>query len=343
MSEDVIDAEVIAEQALDQAEEARDLLPAVRAAEAMVTRAEVSVEEIVGQRDKIVAVMNAVMKEEVHYGHIPGVKKPTLLKPGAEVLAVSFRLAPFYKSERIFHDDGHLTVVSNVTLKHIPTGLVIAEGEGLCTSREKKYGKRKGERVCPECEQPQVRLGRARDGRPGNWYCWQKMGGCGATWPLTGEQAEAFEAMDVGEIDNPDLADTWNTVLKMSNKRALVAAILNGTAASDVFTQDVEDNQPSEQRQTTQTQPTQQPALPRKQRMVRKIEELLAAADTRRGVDPGTTFNEARVVTGKPLEEMAEGDIEQLGKTLGQYALLEPAVMNERGFEKFLLAEDAPF
>ena len=32
-----------------------------------------------------------------------------------------------------------------------------------------------------------------------------------------------------------------NTVLKMADKRALVAAVLNGTGASDVFTQDVED------------------------------------------------------------------------------------------------------
>jgi hypothetical protein len=40
---------------------------------------------------------------------------------------------------------------------------------------------------------------------------------------------------------NDDLADSYNTVLKMANKRALVAGILNVTAASDVFTQDLED------------------------------------------------------------------------------------------------------
>ena len=31
------------------------------------------------------------------------------------------------------------------------------------------------------------------------------------------------------------------TVLKMANKRSLVAAVLNATAASDIFTQDIED------------------------------------------------------------------------------------------------------
>jgi hypothetical protein len=39
----------------------------------------------------------------------------------------------------------------------------------------------------------------------------------------------------------PNRADIYNTIVKMSNKRALVAAVLNATAASDVFTQDVED------------------------------------------------------------------------------------------------------
>jgi hypothetical protein len=43
---------------------------------------------------------------------------------------------------------------------------------------------------------------------------------------------------------NPDLYDAWNTVLKMSNKRALVAAVLNVTAASDLMTQDLEDDEP---------------------------------------------------------------------------------------------------
>lgn len=35
--------------------------------------------------------------------------------------------------------------------------------------------------------------------------------------------------------------DLHNTILKMASKRALVAAVLRGTAASDIFTQDVED------------------------------------------------------------------------------------------------------
>lgn len=224
-------------------------LPAVRAAEAMIARGEVSVADVVAQREKITQVMAAVMKEGVHYGLIRGVSKPTLLKPGAEVLAVTLRLASSYSSERTFHEGDHLTVVSKATLTHIPTGLVIAEGEGLCTTREKKYAYRGEGRTCPSCGasgtikkskySPREKdyPGANRSDAPG-WYCHAKTGGCGANFAANDSKILDQSAE---KTPNPDLADTWNTILKMANKRALVAAILNGTAASDIFTQDVED------------------------------------------------------------------------------------------------------
>jgi hypothetical protein len=42
-------------------------------------------------------------------------------------------------------------------------------------------------------------------------------------------------------IPNPDVADVVNTIQKMAQKRALVAATLLATSASEFFTQDVED------------------------------------------------------------------------------------------------------
>ena len=41
--------------------------------------------------------------------------------------------------------------------------------------------------------------------------------------------------------ENPDIADVYNTVLKMAKKRAMVDAVLTITAASDIFTQDLEE------------------------------------------------------------------------------------------------------
>lgn len=224
-------------------------LPAVRASEAMIARAEITPAEVAAQHEKIKQVMDAVMKKGVHYGEIPGVNKPTLLKPGAEVLAVTLRLAPSYESEKIFAEDGHLTVISKARLTHIPSGLVIAEGEGMCSSREKKYAYRGEGRTCPACGaagtiKKSKFPPRATDypgadpSDPPGWYCHSKAGGCGANFAASDS---AITDQSAEKVPNPDLPDTWNTVLKMSDKRALVAAILNGTAASDIFTQDVED------------------------------------------------------------------------------------------------------
>ncbi len=43
------------------------------------------------------------------------------------------------------------------------------------------------------------------------------------------------------KVENDNPADNYNTVLKMAKKRALVDAVLTATAASDIFTQDLED------------------------------------------------------------------------------------------------------
>ena len=42
-------------------------------------------------------------------------------------------------------------------------------------------------------------------------------------------------------VENQDIADTYNTVLKRAKKRAFVDAVKSTTAASDIFTQDIED------------------------------------------------------------------------------------------------------
>ena len=206
---------------------------------ALVTRDEINVAELVEQSDVVRQAMQLAMRPNVHYGTIPGVDKPTLLKPGAEKLLVLFRLAPEYRSEKIWHEDGHLTVVVNCLLNHIPTGLKIAEGEGMCTTRESRYAWRKGARVCPDCGQPAIIKGKPEYG--GGWLCYRAKGGCNSKWSDGTDQAQAFEETTLDRVPNPDLADSYNTVLKMADKRALMAAVLNGTAASDVFTQDMED------------------------------------------------------------------------------------------------------
>jgi hypothetical protein len=226
------DMETIEGEVLEQLPD----LPAVRQHEAIMTRAELSVDEVVAQKNKIIEVMKRVMTADVHYGVIPGTDRPSLLKPGAEAINVALRLAPHYESEKVWHGDDHLTVISKCTLEHIPTRLVVGTGEGLCSTKESKYAYRNAKRVCPDCGQETIIKGKEEYG--GGWLCWKKQGGCGAKFF---EDDARITEQTVGQIDNPELPDSWNTVLKMADKRALVAAVLNATAASDVFTQDMED------------------------------------------------------------------------------------------------------
>ena len=69
-----------------------------------------------------------------------------------------------------------------------------------------------------------------------------------------------------GKAENPDIADTYNTVLKMAKKRAHVDAIITVTAASDIFTQDVEDLLPEQpqpgQSSAKKTKPDQKEKTP---------------------------------------------------------------------------------
>jgi len=65
---------------------------------------------------------------------------------------------------------------------------------------------------------------------------------------------------DGGKAENPDIADVYNTVLKIAKKRAHVDAIITVTAASDIFIQDVEDLLPDQSQATHQKQKTEREA-----------------------------------------------------------------------------------
>lgn len=197
---------------------------------------ELTIEELVAQVAKVQSAMKSVMHLDEHYGTIPGTNKPTLYKPGAEKLMLLFRLAPSYDTDKTFHDDGHLTVTAICNLVHGPTGIFVAAGEGMCSTKETKYAWRKGTLACPDCGNAETLKKSKKQGE--GWYCWAKIGGCGNTFA---EDEQRIKSQNPGRIANPDIADQYNTVLKMACKRALIAAVLNGTAASDIFTQDVED------------------------------------------------------------------------------------------------------
>jgi hypothetical protein len=113
---------------------------------------------------------------------------------------------------------------------------LVASADGSCNSWEKKYRYRQAERVCPDCKKATIIKGKTEYG--GGWVCFTKKGGCGSRFD---DGAQVIEGQQTGQTLNPDVAEQVNTILKMAQKRALIAATLIATGASDYFTQDMED------------------------------------------------------------------------------------------------------
>ncbi len=174
-----------------------------------------AVAEIIQHVAMVQEVMRAVMKKDVHFGIIPGTDKPTLYKPGAEVLCMAFRIASAYEIEDLSTAD---TVRYRVTCTgtHQTTGTVLGSGMGEASSGEEKYKWRKAYE--PEFNETPANLRRKK----------------------TGYNKAKRENYAVFQV-RTEQADLANTVLKMANKRAHMAMILSVTAASDCFAQDLED------------------------------------------------------------------------------------------------------
>ena len=200
--------------------------------------APLTVQQVLLHVSLIQQIMRAAMKEGEHYGRIPGCgDKPTLLKPGAEKLCLTFRLAPTYEVEERQLERGHREYRVTVTLTSIMTHANIGQGVGACTTLENKFRFRAG--VAEPTDKPVPRAywdvrqddpAKAQELIGGKGFTVKKVDGQGWMVAKGGEKVET---------DNP--ADHYNTVLKMAKKRALVDAVLTTTAASDIFTQDLED------------------------------------------------------------------------------------------------------
>ena len=210
-----------------------------------------TVDEAVELVDQKREFMKRVMRENEHYGVIPGTKgKPSLFKPGAELLLSSMGLHPRYRDTAPAIEDftgaehnwepffryRRTCMITRSTGPGPDDYVVIAEASGNCNSWEKKYRYRKADVTCPACGKKTIIRGKAEFG--GGWICWKTKGGCGAKF--TGIDKRITEQA-TGDVPNPDIADLVNTLEKMADKRALVAATLLATGCSDIFTQDLED------------------------------------------------------------------------------------------------------
>lgn len=173
-----------------------------------------SADQIKAQVGLIQRVMKAVMKRDTHYGQIPGTNKPTLYKAGSEVLLTTFRIAVELDVEDLSNSD-EIRYRVRVTGRHQGSGIVVGMGIGECSSSEEKYRWRNS--VCQE-EFDETAEDRRR-------LKWQK------------GQGQPYSRPQVRTVPS----DVANTVLKMAKKRAQIDMTLTALAASDIFTQDVED------------------------------------------------------------------------------------------------------
>lgn len=154
-------------------------------------------------------VMKSVMQDGVHFGIIPGCPKPSLYKAGAEKLAATFQMAIESSVEDLSsHDEKRYRVTCTA---YSAAGVKLGSAIGECSSSEEKYKWRR-----PVCDQEfeEVDSDRKRE-----------------KWTKSGK---------IKQI-RTEPSDQANTILQMADKRAYVAIVRKVTAASDIFTQDIED------------------------------------------------------------------------------------------------------
>ncbi len=202
----------------------------------------VSANEIKAQVSIVQDVMRKIMKDGTHYGVIPGCEKPTLYKAGSEVLLTTFQVSVSPTVEDLStEDEARFRVFTQGTYRG--DGTHVGTGIGECSSNEEKYKWRKA--VCDE-EWEETPENRRRE----KWFKgkWNK-------------SARKFDDPYKVKQVRTEIADVSNTVLKMAKKRSQIDLTLTSTAASDIFTQDVED-MPEELREMENDTPRKEPVQP---------------------------------------------------------------------------------
>ena len=200
------------------------------------TQEKLTLEALVERINLVQNAMKDVMIKDCDYTTLPGTNKPTLLKSGAEKLTQLFNLRPRFKTRIDDLSDNHIRVIVKCYLYHIKTKECWGSADAICSSLEGKYRWRKASRSCPECGSEAIIKGKEEYG--GGWICYRQKGGCGAKFP---DNDPAILNQEIGRVENQDIADVYNTVVKIAAKRAYIGATLFAVAGSGLFTQDLED------------------------------------------------------------------------------------------------------
>jgi len=167
--------------------------------------------EVLAAQEQVRALVQQTLKKDRDYGIIPGTKKPTLLKPGAERINAAFGVAVRYKivASEIDHDRPVAWTKRKAQYK-----------SGKFVGYEEISGNSVGlYRYVVDCELIQRAPG-----------------------VIIGQGIGSCSTMESKYVDRP--REVENTILKIAEKRGLIAATLNAYGLSDQFTQDMEDAEP---------------------------------------------------------------------------------------------------
>jgi len=166
-------------------------------------------------------IFRSIMQSGTDYGVVPGTEKPTLLKPGAELLRRAFGYT-YTEEESGVEDLEKGIFFYKVKVHFFRDGVEIGTGIGSCNNMETRYASR-----------------------------WVFDSDVPAGMEIAGLKYRDRDSRKTGKsyrqyLIEPSLnekATQANTILKMAKKRAFVDGILSLTGASRIFTQDVEDLQ----------------------------------------------------------------------------------------------------
>jgi hypothetical protein len=252
-----------------------------------------SVQEAVERKRMMNAFIQSVMVEGEDYGKPAYSDRKVLLKPGAEKLCSIFGLSPTYAEDKVIEDwtgvqhGGEPLFYYSYRCQLSRGGRFMGEAIGSCNSWESKYRYRwvpeevarqradfesltKRGGVTNKFE-PSFALERKETtgqyGKPAAyWQMFEDGKASGRAKHVSrtlGKKEYTGWEMQMDQtqyrVPNPEIADTVNTVQKMAQKRALVAAVLVVTNCSDPFTQDIEDFAEPESQPAVQPEPKREP------------------------------------------------------------------------------------
>ena len=215
------------------------------------------------------AILDSVMKKGVDYDTLPGATKPTLLKPGAETLALAFDLVPdtqIVKSvERTTEQDTIPYFQYDAVCRlYNSKGEFVGNGVGSCNSAEAYYSRK--------------------------WVFEEEL-------PKTVKNPEELQTRGEGgrkqyrvPVSKEEVFGVANAVMKKAKKRAFVDAVLTVTSTSGLFSQDLADGEKKEEDDDDDGVGVTKPAESSKERKEEQQQHGKAtpASRGRRDDSPGT-------------------------------------------------------